>query len=295
MSAPTRFSFLDEGEALRRLGVDRDTLLTLVREKRIRAYPGVGKGNFYRLRDIDALNAEFHAEAASPAAAESGEGEAPTTTGRKVFDPAYKVHVRLQADLKWYDLEDEDLKAWVRELHEDGYPRQRANITAVMSKLQRLIDLMDEAAAGWQTLKSGLPAQSTASTTTMSPAASPARGTSDTMGESGATQTTPRRKTLQMFSGAQTLPPAHATPPTTPPTTPHTAPPAPAEIVAPRDTPTSDTPTSDTQPTTTTATPPTTKTRGRNLPMAMLPQRPPTPQNERADESEQSDPPKQRD
>src|SRR5690242_21179723 len=55
----SRFSFLDEGEALRRLGVDRDTLLTLVREKRLRAYPGVGKGNFYRVSDLDKLAAEL--------------------------------------------------------------------------------------------------------------------------------------------------------------------------------------------------------------------------------------------
>lgn len=238
MSAPARFSFLDEGEALRRLGVDRDTLLTFVREKRLRAYPGVGKGNFYRLRDIDALNAELHAEAASPAAA-ADQGEAPPT-GRKVFDPAYKVHVRLQADLKWYDLEDEDLQAWVRELHEDGYPRQRSNITAVMAKLQRLVDLMDEAAAGWQTLKPSLTAQATAPTAE----------------ESAATESKPRRKTLPMFSGAQTPPPAQA--PQSPP-------------------PPSPTPAS-----------PTAKMRGRNLPMATLSQRPPTPQSDQDSQSDES-------
>ncbi|HEX8034519.1 MAG TPA: hypothetical protein VF510_11760, partial [Ktedonobacterales bacterium] len=226
MSAPARFSFLDEGEAVRRLGVDRDTLLTFVREKRLRAYPGVGKGNFYRLRDIDALHAELYAEAASPAAA-TDEGEAPPT-GRKVFDPAYKVHVRLQADLKWYDLEDEDLQAWVRELHEDGYPRQRSNITAVMAKLQRLVDLMDEAAAGWQTLKPSLPAQ----------AASPAPDAPSATGESATEQGKPRRKTLPMFSGTQTPPPLQA-------------PPSPPAAPSPQAAPAS----------------PATKMRGRNLPM----------------------------
>ncbi|MGZ3677945.1 MAG: helix-turn-helix domain-containing protein [Ktedonobacterales bacterium] len=253
MSAPARFSFLDEGEALRRLGVDRDTLLTLVREKRLRAYPGVGKGNFYRLRDIDALRAELYDEAASPAATETGEGEAPPT-GRKVFDPAYKVHVRLQADLKWYDLEDEDLQAWVRELHEDGYARQRSNITSVMAKLQRLIDLMDEAAAGWQTLKPNLPAQA---------ATSPAPDATPATGESATGEGKPRRKTLPMFSGAQTPTPLQAPP---------SPPMAPAA--------------------------PTTKMRGRDLPMASLPQRPPIPQTEQAnqsDEGNQSDSAEQRD
>ena len=246
MSAPVRFSFLDEGEALRRLGVDRDTLLTFVREKRLRAYPGVGKGNFYRLKDIDALNAELHAEAASPAAAETGEGEGAPASGRKVFDPAYKVHVRLQADLKWYDLEDDDLKAWVRELHEDGYPRQRSNITSVIARLQRLVDLMDEAAAGWQTLKPGLPAR---------PAT--AVGAADTAGESAAAESKPRRKTLPMFTGGQTPPPMEAAP---------QSPPATATAST------------------------TTKMRGRNLPMATLPQRPSAPQGHGKGQAEQNEP-----
>src|SRR5215472_16539685 len=154
MTAPSRFSFVDEGEALRRLGIDRDTLLSLVAAKRLRAYPGVGKGNFYRIRDVDALYAELHADAAREALAE---GE-PVPSGRKLFDPAYKVHVRLQADLKWYDLEDQDLQAWVRELHADGYVRQRANITRVIARLERLVALMDQAAAGWKVLEAPTPA-----------------------------------------------------------------------------------------------------------------------------------------
>lgn len=149
MNSTSRFAFLDEGEALRRLGVDRDTLQTLVREKRLRAYRS-GSSSYFRAGDVDRLLAELRADAgaAEDEAAASG-GQA---TGRKVFDPAYKVHVRLQADLKWYELEDEDLQAWVREMTPDGYTRQRTNITRVIEKLQRLIALMDSAAAGWQTL-----------------------------------------------------------------------------------------------------------------------------------------------
>ncbi|HEU0028137.1 MAG TPA: hypothetical protein VFQ25_13570, partial [Ktedonobacterales bacterium] len=71
----------------------------------------------------------------------------------KLFDPAYKVHVRLLADLKWYDLNDDDLRAWVREMTADGYARQRGNITMVIERLQRLLTLMDEAASGWRELK----------------------------------------------------------------------------------------------------------------------------------------------
>jgi hypothetical protein len=158
---PSRFAFVDEGEALRRLNIDRDTLLLLVQEKRLRAYPGVGKGNFYKLQDLDDIYRELYAGTGaegSSRAEESGGEETPLPGGRKVFDPAYKVQVRLQADLKWYDLEDDDLQAWVRELHADGYIRQRANITRVIARLERLVALMDQAAAAWKVLEAPAPA-----------------------------------------------------------------------------------------------------------------------------------------
>lgn len=154
MNRPSKFSFIDEGEAVRRLDVDRDTLLALVREKRLKSYPGVGKGAFFRLSDVEALARELHG-ATETAAGEAA--EAPPGKG-KLFDPAYKVHVRLQADLKWYDLRDDDLRAWVREMTADGYSRQRANIMMVVERLQRLIALMDEAVAGWQEMKPAQPA-----------------------------------------------------------------------------------------------------------------------------------------
>jgi excisionase family DNA binding protein len=151
MSGPSRFAFVDEGEAVRRLGVSRDTILEWVRSGRLKAYPGVGKGSFFKLSDLTALAAEL---APAPADTPAPAGEAPAADaapGRPRHDPAYKVHLRLQADLKWYDLTDADLRLWVRELHPDGYERQRANIQMVMGKLQELVTLMDEAAAGWKT------------------------------------------------------------------------------------------------------------------------------------------------
>ncbi len=155
MNRPSKFSFIDESEAVRRLDVDRDTLIGFVREKRLKAYPGVGKGNFYRLSDIDALATELRPQREAPEEAAS-EAEQPPAKG-KLFDPAYKVHVRLQADLKWYDLSDDDLRAWVREMTADGYTRQRANITMVVERLQRLVALMDESVASWQELKPSQP------------------------------------------------------------------------------------------------------------------------------------------
>lgn len=150
----SRFAFLDEGEAIRRLGVDRDTLLTLVREGRLRAYPGVGKGHFFRVGDLDKLAEELRPAAQpAPQSAQPMTLLAPDAIGvRKGHDPAYKVHLRLQADLKWLDITEDDLRAWVRELHPDGYRRQRDNITRFIAKMERLRALMDEAAAGWKNL-----------------------------------------------------------------------------------------------------------------------------------------------
>ena len=172
MNRPSKFSFIDEGEAVRRLDVDRDTLLGFVREQRLKAYPGVGKGAFYRVSEVEALAHELRG--AAEEAAESDEttpAEAAAPAKAKLFDPSYKVHVRLLADLKWYDLSDDDLRAWVREMTSDGYTRQRANITMVIERLQRLVTLMDEAVAGWQELKPTQPPSA--------PPASPTEGASD--------------------------------------------------------------------------------------------------------------------
>ncbi len=150
---PGRFSFVDEGEAVRRLNVGRETLLELVASKRLRAYPGVGKGNFFRVGDLDRLKEELHpaeAEEETPPATLRGVDLLNPATQRRQHDPAYKVHLRLQADLKWYDLSDDDLQAYVRELHPAAYEKQRSNVMSVVERLERLVTLMDEAAERWR-------------------------------------------------------------------------------------------------------------------------------------------------
>ena len=146
---PGRFSFVDEGEAVRRLNVDRETLLELVASKRLRAYPGVGKGNFFRVGDLDRVAEELHPAAPAPASLQGVDLLNPVNQ-RRQHDPAYKVHLRLQADLKWYDLTDDDLQAYVRELHPAAYEKQRSNVTSVIERLERLVALMDEAAEHWR-------------------------------------------------------------------------------------------------------------------------------------------------
>ena len=146
---PSRFSFVDEGEAVRRLRVDRETLLELVSSKRLRAYPGVGKGNFFRVGDLEKLAEELH-PAVAQAPSLQGVDLLNPTNQRRQHDPAYKVHLRLQADLKWYDLTDDDLQAYVRELHPAAYEKQRSNVISVIERLDQLVTLMDEAAARWR-------------------------------------------------------------------------------------------------------------------------------------------------
>jgi|SRR5579859_261433 len=201
MNTPMKFAFLDEGEALRRLGVDRDTLLAFVTAKRLRTYPGVGKGNFFRAKDLEALYAELHAGEEDVPETPVGEVAPP---GRKLFDPAYKVHVRLQADLKWYDLEDEDLKAWAREMTPDGYARQRQNIEMVIAKLRRMRELMDETAASWQ----HLPGPRTAPAGTETPA--------EQAEKPAPARTHERRRDLPVLGGMTGPTTTTSTPPTAP-------------------------------------------------------------------------------
>ena len=143
MSKPaSRFAFIDDSEALRRLGIDRKTLEQLIQQKRLRAYGGVGKDAFFKAGDVEALYAELHPVESAPEPAEAPAEE--KKAGPPRHDPAMRVHLRLQADLKWFDISDVDIAAWFRELRPDGYQRQRGNIVDVMRKLQRIVDLIDQ-------------------------------------------------------------------------------------------------------------------------------------------------------
>ncbi len=148
MSKPaSRFSFLDDSEVIRRLGIDRARLEQLIQQKRLRTYGGVGKGAFFKAADVEALYAELHpattAEEDEAVPAESQPGK----PAKPQHDPAMRVHLRLQADLKWFDISDSDIDAWFRELRPDAYPRQRSNIQQVIRKLQRVVDLIDATGA----------------------------------------------------------------------------------------------------------------------------------------------------
>ena len=147
------FAFLDAGETARRLRIDRTTLDQWVRDGRIKAYRGVGRDSFFKASEVDALYKELHPEAALAQAVAEDERDSATAgtaqpmqlTVRKKQDPQMRVYLRLQADAKWYDTSEEDIRTWFQQLAPDGYERNKKNAEHTIKKLQYLVSLIEEA------------------------------------------------------------------------------------------------------------------------------------------------------
>ena len=146
-----RFAFIDAGEAARQLRIDRVTLDQWVRDGRIKPYRGVGKDAFFRASDDEALYNELYpssdlAEAVAADERESaGEEEKEKGPARKKQDPQMRVYLRLQADAKWYDVSEEDIRTWFQELAPVCYERNKRNAEHTIKKLQFLVSLIEEA------------------------------------------------------------------------------------------------------------------------------------------------------
>jgi excisionase family DNA binding protein len=143
-----RFAFVDAGEAARRLSIDRVTLDQWVKDGRLRPHRGVGRDVFFRSADIEALNNELHpaAELAEAVANDERESAGEVVAGpvRKKQDPQMRVYLRLQADAKWYDISEEEICTWFKQLAPDGYERNKRNAQHTIKKLQYLISLIEE-------------------------------------------------------------------------------------------------------------------------------------------------------
>jgi len=143
------FAFIDAGEAAKRLGIDRVTLEQWVKDGRIKPYRGVGRDLFFRSADVEALYNELHpaSELAEAIAADERESAGEATQGpvRKKQDPQMRVYLRLQADAKWYDTSEEDIRIWFQQLAPDGYERNKRNAEHTIKKLQFLVSLIEEA------------------------------------------------------------------------------------------------------------------------------------------------------
>ena len=153
-TGPTRgrFAFMDAGETARRLGVDRVTLDQWVKEGRIKTHRGVGRDVFFRSSDVEALYTELHpktelADAIAADERESGEAASGVAqpAARKKQDPPMRVYLRLQADAKWYDISEDDIRLWFQQLSPDGYERNKRNVEHTVRKLQFLVSLIEEA------------------------------------------------------------------------------------------------------------------------------------------------------
>ncbi len=145
-----RFAFMDAGEVARRLGVDRVTLELWVKEGSIKTHRGVGREAFFRAADVETLYKELHPSTELSAALAADESEtagegAPVAGARKKQDPQMRVYLRLQADAKWYDISEEDIRFWFQQLAPDGYERNKRNAEHTIKKLQYLVSLLDEA------------------------------------------------------------------------------------------------------------------------------------------------------
>ncbi len=144
-----RFAFVDAGETARRLGIDRVTLDQWIKEGRIKTHRGVGRDAFFRTADVEALYNELHpsTELAEAVAADESDsaGESKPGPVRKQQDPQMRVYLRLQADAKWYDTSEDDIRIWFQQLAPDGYERNKRNAEHTIKKLQFLIGLIDEA------------------------------------------------------------------------------------------------------------------------------------------------------
>src|SRR5579872_4109684 len=153
INRPGRFAFVDAGEAARLLGIDRVTLEQWIRDGRIKPHRGVGRDSFFRTADIEALYKELHPATELAAAIAADEQDSAGNTGgqllmptpvRKKQDPQMRVYLRLQADAKWYDTSEEDIRTWFQQLAPDGYERNKRNAEHTIKKLQYLVGLIEE-------------------------------------------------------------------------------------------------------------------------------------------------------
>jgi hypothetical protein len=140
-----RFAFIDAGDAARRLEVDRVTLDIWVKEGRLKA-----RGGFFRASDVEALRNELHPAADLAAVVNEDEldsaGETPANRpARKKQDPQMRVYLRLQADTKWFDISEDDINIWFKQLAPDGFERNKRNAEQTIRKLQLVVGLIEAA------------------------------------------------------------------------------------------------------------------------------------------------------
>ena len=139
-----RFAFIDAGDAARRLGIDRVTLDIWVKEGRIKP-----RGGFFRASDVEALNNELHPAADLAEVVNADEQDSArdplNAAKRKKQDRQMRVYLRLQADTKWFDISENDINIWFKQLAPDGFERNKRNVEQTIRKLQLVVSLIEDA------------------------------------------------------------------------------------------------------------------------------------------------------
>lgn len=135
-----KFSFIDSADAQRILQVDRVTFEQLLTSGQLKPLKGTGKDVFFRLSDVQELHDILHKEASG----ETEESETGPKVKNKQHDPAMRVHLRLQADLKWFDITINDIDLWLREVRSDSYDKYLTNISHVEEKLDYIKKIVQE-------------------------------------------------------------------------------------------------------------------------------------------------------
>jgi hypothetical protein len=138
-------AYLNPGESARLLGVDRTTFDALVKEGRIRKFPGVLHETFYRRTDLEKLRNELQSavpasagEPTSAAVEPPVREEKPLVVAPRKKDQGKLIESRLSADSRWRDISYEDIDTWLKQLSPDGYERNKQHARRVMQKLQSI-------------------------------------------------------------------------------------------------------------------------------------------------------------
>lgn len=138
--ATNKFSFIDSADAQRILQVDRVTFEQLLASGQLKPLKGTGKDVFFRLADVQVLHDALHKKIAG----EAEGSEEDQKVKNKQHDPAMRVHLRLQADLKWFDITTNDIDLWLREVRSNSYDKYLANINHVEEKLNYIKKILQE-------------------------------------------------------------------------------------------------------------------------------------------------------
>ena len=142
----SQFRFIDLATAAEALGATRVQVLDWVTAGRLKPFQGAGQSAVFRTRDVAALAAALAAERqAADAAAPAPPVEAAVVPRKREQalrrDPVKKVGTRLSQDMRWGEITDADLAAWLDALDRRSYGAVRFAARQAITHLTQVLDL----------------------------------------------------------------------------------------------------------------------------------------------------------